>query len=255
METSASILEAARIEFTEIAKREGLVDCTVAVSVAPLTVEEAIGRPTRRDFPLIKGKEQLVEATVNGAKGHAFTDSPRDFTGTLGDVLALFLSSNQDRAVFIAVLNAALRSLGMLETSLHCRDDDPEKCGKELARYVRDRWGEVPVGLIGFNPAIAEALAVSFRADNVRISDLDPKNIGQVKFGVSICDGRTQTKELISYSHTVLVTGTTLVNGTFDDIWGWIREYNPNYVIYGVTGAGVCTLMNWHRFCPYARST
>ena len=255
METSASILEAARIEFAEIAKREGLLDCTVAVSVAPLTVEEAIGRPTRRDFPLIEGKEQLVEATVNGAKGHAFTDSPRDFTGTLGDVLALPLSSNQDRAVFIAVLNAALRSLGMLETSLHCRDDDPEKCGKELAHYVRDRWGEVPVGLIGFNPAIAEALTASFGAENVRISDLDPKNIGQVKVGVSICDGRTQIKELIFHSHTVLVTGTTLVNGTFDDIWGWIREYNREYVIYGVTGAGVCTLMNWHRFCPYARST
>ena len=252
--SSAGALEAAKVKLAEIVAARGLLDAGVAVLVTPLTAEQAIGRPTRRDYPIVEGKERLVEATFRGAKGHAFTDSPQDFSGTLRDVMALDLSSNHNRALFIAVLNAALRSLGMIETSLHCRDDDPEKCARELARHVHDKWGKVNIGLVGFNPAIAEALVESFGVDNVRITDLNRKNIQAVKFGVSIWDGRTQTEELIRRSDLVLVTGTTLVNGTFDSVWSWIQGYGKDYLIYGVTGAGVCRLMDWSRICPYSRS-
>jgi len=253
MSEPASALELARTKFAPVVGEKGLLDSAVAVSVSPLTAEEAIGRPTRRDFPIIEGKEQLVEAAVNGAKGHAFTDSPRGFSGTISDVLALPLASNRNRAVFAAVLNATLRSLGILESSLHCRDEDPERCAVDLARYVRDQWGEGSVGLIGLNPAIAEALVASFGVANVRITDLNRKNIGTEKSRVPVWDGRTQTEKLVCESHVVLITGTTLVNGSFDDISAWIREYKRNHLIYGVTAAGVCELMNWNRFCPYAR--
>jgi len=50
------------------------------------------------------------------------------------------------------------------------------------------------------------------------------------------------------------VTGTTLVNGTFDSIWDWIQRHGKDYLIYGVTAAGVCELMGWKRICPYRRS-
>ena len=247
------VLETIKVRLAEIVAEKGLGDADVAVSVSVLTAEEAIGLPTRRDFPLIEGKEHLVEATLSGAKGHAFTDSPRGFRGTVGEALALPLSSNHNRAVFVAVLNAALRSLEMLETSLHCRDDDPERCAKEMAGYVHDKWGQVTVGLIGLNPAIAEALVNTFGADRVRITDLDRKNVGAVKFGVTVWDGRTRTEELIRRSGVVIVTGTTLVNGTFDSIWNWIRGYTRDYLIYGVTAAGVCELTGWNRMCPYSR--
>ena len=251
---SPSVLENAKAKFTEIVTEQGLFDAEVSVSVSALTAEQAIGRPTRRDFPIIEGKERLVEATITGAKGHAFTDTPRDFSGMLRDVLALPLSSNQNRAVFVAALNAALRSLGILDTSVHCKDDDPERCAREMADYVRDRWGEAAVGLIGLNPAIAEALAGTFGADNVRITDLNPKNVRAARFGVTVWDGRTQTEELARRSGIVIVTGTALVNGTFDDIWDWIQSYGKDYLIYGVTAAGVCELMNLNRMCPYSRS-
>ncbi len=253
-EGSSSLLETARGTFLDIVAVENLLDAEVAVSVTPLTSEQAIGRPSRQDFPIVEGKERLVEAVVNGAKGHAFTDSPRDYSGTLREALGLELSSNHNRAVFIAVLNATLHSLGMLDTSLHCRDDDPEKCAKELARHVRDKWGKVGVGLVGFNPAIAEALVESFGAENVRITDLNRKNVETLKFGVTVWDGRTRTEELIGRSDVVLVTGTTLVNGTFDTIWDCIHSYRREYIVYGVTGAGVCELMNLSRMCPYGRS-
>ena len=250
---SGATLETAKAKFKDIATANGLLDTEVAVSVTPLTAEQAIGHPSRRDFPIVEGKERVVEATFRGAKAHAFTDSPRDFKGTLRDVLALDLSSNHNRAVFVAVLNAALRSLGRIEASLHCRDDDPEKCARELASQLRDKWGKVVVGLIGFNPAIAEALVESFGVEEVCITDLNRKNVQAVKFGVTIWDGRTHTEELVRQSDVVLVTGTTFVNGTFDEVWAWIRTCGREYVIYGVTGAGVCELMTWNRMCPYGR--
>ena len=247
-------LEAAKLKLAEIAAEHGLLDTPIAVLVSALTPEQAIGQPSRRDFPIVEGQEQVIEAVVNDARGHAFTDSPRDFSGTLRDVMALPLVSNQNRAVFVAVLNATLRSLGMLEASLHCRDEDPEKCAKELAEHVHEKWGKTTAGLVGLNPAIAEALVAVLGAENVRITDLNLKNVGAVKFGVTIWDGKTQTEELIRRSRVVIVTGTTLVNGTFDRIWDGIQRNSKDYLIYGVTAAGVCTLTGWDRICPYCRS-
>ena len=71
---------------------------------------------------------------------------------------------------------------------------------------------------------------------------------------MTIWDGKTQTEELIRRSRVVIVTGTTLVNGTFDRIWDWIQRNSKDYLIYGVTAAGVCTLTGWDRICPYCRS-
>ncbi len=247
-------LEAARAKFAEIVAEQGLLDADVVVSVSALTAEQAIGRPSRRDYPIVEGKEHLVEAVVDGAKGHAFTDAPHDFSGTLRDVMALPLSSSRNRAVFVAVLNAALRSLGMLDASLHCRDDDPEKCAKELADHVHEKWGKTTVGLIGLNPAIAESLVGVFGSENIRMTDLNQKNVGAVKFGVTIWDGKSQTEELIRRSRVLIVTGTTLVNGTFDGIWDQIQKHGKDYLIFGVTAAGVCKLMDWARICPYCRS-
>jgi hypothetical protein len=246
------VLDEVTARFAKIVAAQHLLDAEVAVRVSTLTPEQAIGQPTRRDFPIVEGKERVIEATFLGARGHAFTDSPQDFSGTLRDVLALPLTSNPNRAVFLAVLNAVMRSLGMIDASLHCKDDDPEKCAKELAAHVQATWGKTTVGLIGLNPAIAEALVAAFGAENVRITDLNPDNVGAVKFGVTVWDGRTRTESLVRESHVVVVTGTTLVNGTFDEIWKWINNFGAGYLIYGVTAAGVCELMGWSRMCPYA---
>lgn len=247
------ILEAAGKKFAGVVTDKGLLEAEVAVSVSVLTSEEAIGRPTRRDFPILEGIERVIEARISGARGHAFTDSPRDFRGTVRDVLALPLSSTGNRAVFIATLNAVLRLLGLLETSVHCKDDDPEKCAKEIAAFVCTRWGKVKVGLIGLNPAIAEALVNALGEDRVRITDLNPKNVRSVKFGVTVRDGRTGTEELIRWADGIVLTGTTLVNGTFDSILDPIQRYSKDYLIYGITAAGVCAFMDLNRMCPCSR--
>jgi hypothetical protein len=249
----STILEEAKAKFAEILNARDLGDVHVSVTVKPLTPEEAIGRPQRRDYPIIEGKERIIEAGVLGARGHAFTDSPQDFEGAVREVLELPLTSNQNRAVLIAVMNAMLRHLDSVEGTVHCKDEDPEKCAEEIAAFVRETYGTVTVGLIGLNPAIAEALVSTFGTENVMISDLNRDNIGREKFGVAIVDGREGADRLIERSDVVVVTGTTLVNGTFDSIMGTVRNLGKNYLVYGVTCSGVCRLMGLNRMCPYGR--
>ncbi len=250
-----SILEQTRTRFIEIAREENLLNTDVSVLAKPLTPEEAIGTPGRRDFPIIVGKERILEATFLGSKGHAFTDSAREFAGTLADVLDLEFDSNQNRAIYIATLNAVLGHLGRVTAMVHCKDDDPEKCGAEIAALILDRHGRAKVGLIGLNPAIAENLVEVFGADRVRFTDLYRDNIGKQRFEVQVWDGADRMTELVEKSDVILLTGTTLQNGTFDEIWSAIQAQGKTGLVYGVTSAGVCALSGIERVCPRGRES
>lgn len=250
-----SILEQTRARLREIVEAESLLEKDVSVLAKPLTPAEAIGTPGRRDFPIIIGKERILEATFLGARGHAFTDSAREFAGTIAEVLDLELSTNQNRAIYVATLNAVLGHLGRVTATVHCKDDDPEKCGAEIASHILDRHGKNTVGLLGLNPAIGENLVQVFGADRVHFSDLYRDNIGKERFGVQVWDGTHQTMELVEKSDVIVLTGTTLQNGTFDDIWSAIQAQGKTGIVYGVTAAGVCTLTGIERLCPCGRES
>jgi len=246
-------LERFRSKVRQIVKERGLVGAEVSVTVKPLTPEEAIGDPRRRDYPILEGRERVIEAAVLGARGQAFTDSPACFEGKLGEVLDLMLETSGKRAVFIAAANAALAHLGMARGTAHCKDEEPEECASEMAESARE-LGVKSVGLIGLNPAIAEALTKGFGAENVKITDLNPQNIGKNRFGVPVWDGKAQIPQLIISSDMVVITGTTLVNGTYDGIMQLVQESGKKHAIYGVTAAGFCELMNIARWCFRAKN-
>jgi uncharacterized protein (DUF4213/DUF364 family) len=245
-----SILEQTRAPFRRIAERHRLLGVDVAVLGKPLTPEEAIGTPGRRDFPILIGKERVLEAEVLGSRGQAFTDSPREYLGLLKDVLVLDLTTNWNRAIYVAALNAVLAHVGLVDATVHCKDDDPEECGREISNLLLAEHGKARIGLIGLNPAIAERLTDTFGADHVLISDLDADNVGESRFGVEIWDGMQRTDELIDGSDVVLFTGTTLVNGAFDSIWNGIQARGKDYLVYGMTATGVSELMGFRRICP-----
>jgi len=248
-----SSLEQTRVEFREIVEEAKLLGTDVSVLARPLTPEEAIGTPGRRDFPIIIGKERILEATFLKSKGHAFTDSAREFTGTVAEVLDMDLTTNQNRAIYVATLNAVLSHLGRVTASVHCKDDDPEQCGVEIANHILEHHGRVTVGLIGLNPAIADHVVKAFGADRVHITDMYRDNIGRERFGVEVWDGSDRTEELIEQSDVIVMTGTTLQNGTFDDIWQAIEKQGKTGLIYGVTAAGYCALTGIERLCPLGR--
>jgi uncharacterized protein (DUF4213/DUF364 family) len=246
------ILEECRIRLRNVLADCGVKDMPVTVTAKVLSSEEAIGSPERRDYPILEGKERVIEASVLGARGQAFTDSPCDFAGQLTQVLELPLTTNSNRAIFIAAMNAILHQLSGVNGVLHCKDDGPVHCASEIARQARNR-GVKSVGLIGLNPSIAEALVTEFGSGAVHITDLNPQNIGICRSGVTVWNGHTQTQQLVCASDLVIVTGTTLVNGTFDGILDLACKENKLLIVFGITAAAVCHLLKLERWCTQAR--
>ena len=245
-----STLETVKSKFISIAEKAALHDQEIVVRAACLTPEEAIGRPKRKDYPIIRGKEQMVEADFLGAKGQAFTDEPIAFSGTLQDILTLPLESNGNRALFISTLNAVLNHLGMVEGTVHCKNEEPEHCADEIAAHIlRTHGKDVSIGLVGFNPAIAERLIGTFGNCHVAISDLFDGNIGATRFGVDIQDGSERVNALVSFADVLIVTGTTIGNDTFDAIRTAAENAGKAYYIFGVTGAGAAALTGINRLC------
>jgi len=175
-----------------------------------LSTKEAIGNPEHQDFPIQKGKEKLMQASFMDAGGQAFTDMYGDYEGTLEQVLQMPMDNNHQRAVFVASLNAVLRHLRRIEGSIHCRDEEPVKCGKALVPYLKDRYSGARITQVGFQPRMVENLAA---AHPLRVLDMDPDNIGTQKFGVTI-ESADNTKDAIGWADLLLVTGTTLANGS-----------------------------------------
>ncbi|MGE4192471.1 MAG: DUF364 domain-containing protein [Pseudodesulfovibrio sp.] len=235
------LLETLHAKAIDLWTREGILKEGITVTAAPLSVKEAIGDPEADDFPIQKGKEKLVEAVFRDARGQAFTDHYGNFSGTLDEVAALPLTTNRNRSVFISTLNAVSRSLGLCSNTVHCRDKGPGLCAKEVYETIAARHGRCKVTIIGFQPALAEAMNAK---TDVRLVDLDPDNIGRTKRGVLV-EGGEATRDAMDWADLLLVTGTTLGNNSIDQFLT-----GKPVLFYGTTIAGAASLMGLNRYCP-----
>ena len=224
----------------DIIGQNGLMGETVQVKARVLSPEEAIGNPEADDFPIQKGKERMMQASIGGAPGQAFTDRFGDYEGTLKEILETPLTNNYRRAIFIASINAVLRHLGVVEGTVHCRDQGPVDCALALADHIEQQYGKVKIAIIGFQPRMVETLAGRF---SIRVLDMDPDNIGQNKFGV-VVESPTASSSAVDWADLMLVTGTTLVNGTLPNFLN-----DKPTIFYGTTIAGAAYLMGLNRFC------
>lgn len=228
--------------FSDLIQTNGLEGEEIRVMTRPLTAEEAIGTPEDDDYPLLKGRERLMEAIFRGAKGHAYTDLFGDYEAGIEDIANLELVNNFKRAVFISSLNAVMRYLELAEGTIHCRDEEPVECARDLNRYLKDTFGHLErVCLVGLQPRLLEALAEEHL---VRAVDLDPENIGETRHGVLI-EPADEIDNIIAWSDLVFVTGTTVVNGTIERF----LDLACPVVFYGVTIAGPARVLNLNRFC------
>lgn len=234
------IYDELKTRIIQICRENDLLEDTIKVRARALTAEEAIGNPEGDDFPLQKGKERLMQAEFRGALGQAFTDRFGDFEGTLHGIFSMPLENNFRRAVFVSSLNAVLRHLGLIAGTIHCRDKGPEECADLMTSHIKDRYGNMKITQVGFQPRIAQGFARDF---SFRLLDLDPDNIGQEKFGILV-EGPDATREAIEWADLLFVTGTTLVNDTIEQFLG-----NKPGIFYGTTIAGAAHLMGWERFC------
>lgn len=227
--------------FFNLIKDKDLISSKVeVVSARTLTPQEVIGKPERDDFPLLKGKEVMLQANFKRSLGQAFTDMPGNYSDTLKEIFDMSLDNNFKRAVFIATLNAVLRYLNYISKTVHCKDKEPAKCAAHLVDYIKGRFGNPRIAFMGMQPAMVEALVAQFE---MRVVDLDPDNVGQKKYGVPIEDV-AYTKEILSWADLILATGTTVVNDTLTPLL--IRK---PIIFYGVTIAGVAYLKRYGQYC------
>jgi hypothetical protein len=77
----------------------------------------------------------------------------------------------------------------------------------------------------------------------IRVTDLDPENLGREKYGVMI-EHADRTRDAIEWSDVVFATGSTLVNNTYRSV---IRD-RP-LVFYGVTVSGISHLTGCPQYC------
>jgi len=226
----------------------GLGGERVEVRAHPLSPEEAIGDPGSLEFPLARGEERMVEATVLGAKGQAFTGHPWEFSGTLGEVLELDASDLRLRAILVATSNALVRALSLADRTVHCRDEDPWRCAERLAEWVSGLYVE-RVALIGYQPAMARSLARTLGRARLRITDMNPRNVGKRVEGVEV-EPHSSDGEAVQWADLALVTSSVVANGTLDEL---ISAPSEKIVLYGVTGASAEALLGFRRWCPLGR--
>lgn len=229
--------------FMKIVKDNNLLDERIRVEGTTLSPIGAIGNTEKKDFPIIKGKEKLIEVTFKGVKGQSFTDMPSIFIGTLKEIIELPLDNNFNRAIYIATLNAVCRYLKLTDNTIHCKNNGPEKCSEELVSYLESRFGKPKVALIGYQPSMLDKLRKNFK---VRVVDLDENNIGTVKYDTLVEDGDKDTKDLIEWCDVIIATGSTIANNTITSL---LIDDKPT-IFFGTTLAGAAVIMGLERFCP-----
>ena len=237
------ILERFIQEVGKLISEHSLGNETVSVSARPLTPEEAIGNPSHNDYPLLKGKERMMQAVFQDTKGHAFSDHTGNFSGSLFQVMNLPMDSNFRRALLVATANAVLRKMSIVTKSCHCKDHDPVMC----ASYLTDTllpFSPKKIGMIGDQPRLLEAVARNFE---VRLCDRDPEKVGTVQTGIVVEDAEVY-RDIKNWADLLLVTGTTLVNDTIDNFTG-----DAPIVYYGITISGAAQLLDLNHFCPLGR--
>jgi hypothetical protein len=231
-----------RKEFIRLVNENGLEGEEVIVRAAALSPEQAIGNPEDKDYPLVRGVERLMQAEFRGCRGQAFTDMYGNFSGQLADIAAMDLKNNFRRAIFISSLNAVMRYLGLIDQTVHCKDNQPRECSRELAKHIAENYDKPKIAMVGFQPRMVEALAKQFE---LRVTDMDRDNIGKEKFGVRIGDP-SQAEDNLGWCDIAVVTGTTIVNDTIDQF-----RSNKPVVFYGITISGAAKLAGLNSFCPF----
>lgn len=240
VQEGGDIFETLRREFGRIARENGLESEEIRVIAQPLTPEEAIGRPEELDYPLLKGKERLMQAKLRRTSGQAFTDMFGEYEGTISDILSGELRTNFHRAVFISALNAAMNHVGLIDKAVHCKDQEPKRCSLTLLSYIKEEFGQPKIAVVGFQPRMVEILSKAFR---LRVTDLDPDNIGKEKFGIPI-EGPEKARANLIWCDVALITGTTVVNDTI----GEFLIQKPR-IFYGITISGGAKILGLNHFC------
>jgi len=234
------VYELLKEQFLKYIKENKLESDEVIIKARPLTPEEAIGNPEDKDYPLITGRERMMQAEFRSTFGQAYTDMFGNYSGRLQDIANMNLNNNFRRAIFIASLNAVMRYLGLIDKTIHCKDNDPRECGLKLVDYVTEKYGNPKIAMVGFQPRLVESLAKKFE---IKVTDMDHANINTEKYGLTV-QSPQKTREHVEWCDLIVSTGSTIVNDTIDDFL-----VGKPAIFYGITVSGAAKILGLENYC------
>lgn len=238
-----NIYDKLKAELAKILEENNLSEETIFIKSKTLTDQEAIGITERKDFPILTGKEIMLQAEFKGSVGQAFTSAPTVFKGSLKEIVDLDLESDDHaKGLFIASLNAIMKYLNLADRTIHCRNEEPELCANKFKEELKE-YKDLNIALIGYQPAILENLSQDFK---VRVLDLSPKNVGETKFGIKIEHGIEDfDKVVLKWADLILCTGSTICNGSIVNF----LNLDKQVIFFGTTIAGAAPILGLKRLC------
>ncbi|WP_243444996.1 Rossmann-like domain-containing protein [Romboutsia maritimum] len=245
--TKEELFQMIKESFRDLVIKNNLYSTDIKINSKALSADEAIGITKRKDFPIIVGKEVMLQAEYLGSYGQAFTDAPSTFEGTIEDILDFDIINNRhSRGLFIASMNAVMCKLGLTENTIHCKNEEPELCAKKFIDYIKENYNNEKIALVGYQPAILEALSKNF---DIRVLDLNKDNINKSRYGVLIEDGTKDYEEVVlKWADCVLCTGSTLCNGSIINF----IDIGKDVIFFGTTIAGASKILGLKRACFYS---
>ncbi len=232
-----------KVKFKKIIEENNIDQHVIKLNCKLLSPEEAIGITKRKDYPILTGKEIMLSAEFQGEIGQAFTDAPSAGSETLSDIIEADIANDPHAlAVFIATLNAVTRKLGISDKTVHCKNEEPELCAAELVRYISSNYGNPKIALIGYQPAMLEHLSKVF---NVRVLDLNPENIGETRYGVTVEHGMDSYSDAVMWADIILCTGSTVCNGSVVNF----IDIGKEVLFFGTSISGAAELLGLKRLC------
>lgn len=229
--------------FREILEQEKLSGEEIHIAARGLSPQEAIGETRRKDFPILSGKEIMLQAEFSGAYGQAFTSSPSMFSGSLKEIMEMDLLHDRHAAgLWIASMNAVMAHLGKACCTVHCRNSGPEQCARMALDQLRTRPEGSMVVMAGYQPALLARISEHF---SVTVLELDETLIGTEKSGCRILPASEENLRLLDKADLILCTGSTLCNYS---IFPYI-ERKDQVLFYGTTIAGAAALLGLNRLC------
>ncbi len=232
--------------FADLVDQNNLDLDEISIATKGLTAHEAIGMTLRKDFPILTGKEVMLQASYKGSAGQAFTSTPVEFVGSLREVLEGDIAHDElAMSLFIATLNAVMRHLELIDGTIHCKDEGPEICGGKYVEYFKENYSkDTKILLVGYQAAFVAYLSEGF---NFRCIDLNPENIGKNINGTIIEDGADYEK-FVDWADVILCTGSTIANGSIVNF----LDLDKEVIFYGTSISGAAQILDLKRlcFCP-----
>lgn len=210
----------------------------------------------KSDYVLTRGPETLLTCRFRNSVGQVFTTIPDNYDGTLREVLGLDLSDPYERSVFYATANAVLKELGYIKNAIHCEKNKPVECGRNLVFDLLGKYGvSARILHIGYQSGHCLFLNM-FLKDNSLVTDLKDEIVWTFRHGRQVYDG-VDNRIYIGLSDVVLVTASTVVNGSFWDILSQAIILGKDIIVYGISAGAVLWFLErfpfkvWS-FCPFS---